>query len=522
MGTIRSSDISSAILGNYAQNTGWLTLIACLTLAMFLIKYNNQDSLEFLPKSIVPTGMLVSLYAIIQKIGLDPVNWREPGWIVSTLGNPNFSSSYLGIVFLISVILFFPEKNAKRKFFFGVSVILNLMGCYLCNSDQGYAIIAVGSFLLTLNYVVRIRNLAYKFVMSSSLGILLISAITLLIIRKDEFAFIRDSLQFRLFYWQASLDIIRNNLFLGTGFGDFEDEFFKNRGVDHFLNGRGEFAASAHNYFLDFFSLGGLLLGTGYLFFCLLITYLLLSTTKRYWKENPKKMQVLVIGWVGFLLQSLVSIPVIPFLIFGTIIASLIAREYLVLEIFNGGKSSFKSKKSNLNVSNLISIGTLTLLTINLVLSSVIIHNENKLKKILDFTPITQLDLEQKMNDTRDLLAFCLYPEEYKFMLAKNLFNQGFGYQAESIMLDAAKNGLHAYNKFWYLAYFSMNIGRNEEAIRYFSRAKEFDPMNLNLRKDLYLLLQKNNDFIGASIELNELREIAPFSEQVKTLNPTD
>jgi len=519
MGAARSSDISSAILGNYAQNTGLLALITCLLLAIFLLKYNYQNLSKSLLGSLVLTGVLASLYAIIQRIGLDPVAWKEQGWIVSTLGNPNFSSSYLGIISLISAILFFSEKKAKIKISYGICAMLNLIGCYLSQSDQGFAILAVGSLFLMLNFVLRNTNLVYKIFINSVMGIFALTIIIFLLKRKDELAFIRNSLEYRLYYWQASLEIIRNNLFLGIGYGDFEDEFFRYRSVNHFLYGRGEFAASAHNYFLDFYSLGGLPLGTGYLMFCILITYLLFSITKRDWKENTQETKILFIGWIGFILQSLVSIPVISFLIFGTIIASLITKSYLRSNIAQSTEFSFKSKRIDLSMIQLKSASSAIVLILNFALSGVIANGDNKLKGVLDFAPANQLELEQKMNEINDILTLPIYREEYKFMLAKNLFNQGLGYQAKPIMEEATNNALHASRKFWYLAYFSMNIGNNQDSLKYFIQAKRLDPMNLDLRKDLVLLLKKQKNFKAANIELEELRKIAPLSEQVKTLN---
>jgi len=170
-------------------------------------------------------------------------------------------------------------------------------------------------------------------------------------------------------------------------------------------------------------------------------------------------------------------------------------------------------------MTQLKSASSAIVLILNFALSGIIANGDNKLKGVLDFAPANQLELEQKMNEIKDILTLPIYREEYKFMLAKNLFNQGLGYQAKPIMEEATNNALHASRKFWYLAYFSMNIGNNQDSLKYFIKAKRLDPMNLELRKDLVLLLKKQKNFKAANIELEELRKIAPLSEQVKTLN---
>lgn len=519
IGIIKSSDISSAILGNYAQNTGLLALMMCLGLAIFILKYSDADLSSKIYESIIFTGVVVSTYAVLQKFNLDPINWTEKGWIVSTLGNPNFSSSFLAIVSLISIISILSEKNNFKKIYYAVSGALNIIGCYSSNSDQGYAILALGGVFLLINLVLRIQNIMVKNAALSSIVLILATFAALFLFKIEEFNFLKTSLQYRFYYWQASLAIIRNNLLLGTGFGDFEDEFFKNRSLDHFLNGRGEYAASAHNYILEFYSLGGLMLGTGYLVFCIVITHYVIRLRNYKGEKNTKDWQILFISWLSFQLQSLVSIPIVSFLIFGTLISFLIIKRYVNLQTVNEVNHLRKLKNPTIQATNWKRLGATVLLTSNLAFASLLLNNDNKLKQVIEYSPATIEELEVKKNSISNLLKFPIYREEYKFLLARNLFNQGIGYEAEPLMKDATKSELHSYRKYWYLAYFYMNIGKDSESLRSFYEAIKFDPMNLNLRKDFILLLRKKNEIDAAKDELDKLEKLAPSSEQFRSLS---
>lgn len=518
LGTLKSIDVSSAILGNYAQNTGWLTLMSCISLAVFLLKLENKKLTSKLMLSLAGTGVFVAIYAFIQKLGLDPIKWTAEKWIISTLGNPNFTSSFLAISCLISLTFWNFESQPIKKFMWILSAITTSIGCYLANSDQGYAVIVVGIFIIVILNVQRLKNLKLKRLCNIVLITSVVVSAVILYTINEKFLVLQLSLKYRIYYWEASWDMFVNNILFGVGFGNFEDSFFRYRSLNHYLNGRGEFAASSHNYFLELFSLGGVLLGSGYLLYCGYVSILLIKIIKKSPIVEAKNVQLLGVSWIAFLLQSSVSIPVIPFLVIGTVTSILIIKTNdSIKQTSQATEASEEIFKKFLRGKS-IRMVTLFTLIINLIVSTALILQDQKLKTTIDFVPKTTKDLTSKKVNVKNLTGKKIYREEYKYLLAKNLFNQGFGYEGEVVMKDASNNALHAYNKYWYLGYFNLNLNKTNEAIMYLKFAKELDPVNLNIRRDLVLLLRLQKDVKNASSELEELRKLSPNSEQYKSL----
>lgn len=517
-GTVKSSSISSAVFGNYAQNTGWLTLLMCILLAIIIIKLEQENLSNLFMQSIGITGVLVSLYAFIQERGIDPVKWSQEGWIVSTLGNPNFTSSFLAIAFLILITYWDFENNHKLKTVYAASAAMALIGCSLADSDQGYVIIFVGTVTILILKVLRNKNRRQRIVIFTSSTIIVCVVIATLIFSTTKLTFLQSSLQFRVYYWETSINMFRENILFGVGYANFEDSFHKYRSLDHFLYGKGEFAASSHNYFLEWFALGGILAGTSYILVCIFITAKMIRLIQQQSEKKSKNVQLLAVSWIGYVLQSLISIPVVPMLVIGTIIGSLIIKTNLKSVEKSKQIANQENSPVNLITKRVFIFGSCLILIINVIISSTMLIKDNNFKNIIDFQPSTENELSLKLSKYRQVMDRSLYSQEYSFMFAKNLFNQGLGYDAELIMKETFGDTLHSYKKNWYLAYFNSNVGKSKDAIEFFLKAKNLDPKNLNLRKDLILLLRRENFIDKAKNELEELANLAPNSDQYKSL----
>jgi len=85
---------STALFGEYAGYQGWLHWLAlgCILLALAPVFQSRRETRRFLGAGLLSLA-LVSVYAIIQLVGLDPVAWSVQAPVVrtfSTLGNPQF------------------------------------------------------------------------------------------------------------------------------------------------------------------------------------------------------------------------------------------------------------------------------------------------------------------------------------------------------------------------------------------------------------------------------------------------
>jgi hypothetical protein len=98
----------TAIFGEFHRNNGALTLFACAVLAAASgLAFKPENSLRSL-KWVSLLGLFLSIYGILQYLGQDPVQWNNQyNPIITTLGNPNFTSGIIGISSIASLYFVF-------------------------------------------------------------------------------------------------------------------------------------------------------------------------------------------------------------------------------------------------------------------------------------------------------------------------------------------------------------------------------------------------------------------------------
>ena len=88
----------TAIFGEFHRNNGFLsyfsmTILMAAGSLVFNLKSTNRYFTFF-----GGTGLLVTFYGILQGLGADPVGWKiDYNPFITTLGNPNFTSGFLGL-----------------------------------------------------------------------------------------------------------------------------------------------------------------------------------------------------------------------------------------------------------------------------------------------------------------------------------------------------------------------------------------------------------------------------------------
>ena len=174
------------------------------------------------------------------------------------------------------------------------------------------------------------------------------------------------------------------------------------------------------------------------------------------------------------------------------------------------------SKKSVHTITNQNLKNKLGNLLVVILLPLLVILNvkEMQLKKVIDFVPKVTSELSLKQNMIEKQLKANLFFNEHKYLLAKNYFNQGLGYQGKQLMLETLNSDLHKGNKLWYLAYFAKNNEEWEISLNYFKQAVELDPANLEIRKDYISVLLELNKKSNALEQLRKMRDLAPQATQ--------
>lgn len=148
-----SIDARMSILGKFGREEGFLTLVTYFLI--FILSRNYLRWKEKYLRLIIGTAVIVSIYGIIQYFDMDPVprdfireHWR--GRVFSTMGNPNFLSSYLLLILPFTVFEYLKSK--KNAYLLSLSIIYTALLLTFTRSAV-FGISAIAFF--TILYVIK-------------------------------------------------------------------------------------------------------------------------------------------------------------------------------------------------------------------------------------------------------------------------------------------------------------------------------------------------------------------------------
>lgn len=311
--------------GAYGRNTGLLSYAALSLILLGVVFVSNRGFMAKILNVLVFTGVVNAVYGLIQWAGMDPVDWSNPyNPIVGTLGNPNFTSAHLGIAALASLALVFGEMVMGWRFVLILNMLLSLFVIYQSDSSQGLLVFGLGAGLL-----VYLKFLRGKLVLASIYLAGFVSVVVggvLGILNKGPLAsyLYQDSVTYRSDYWRAGWKMTVDNPFFGVGLDSYGDwyRFYRSEAAT-LRRGPDVTSNSAHNVFLDISSNGGFLLLIAYLVIIGLIFRSAFRIIKRA-KAFDAIAAGLVVSWLAYLVQSVISINQLGLAIWGWVLGGAI------------------------------------------------------------------------------------------------------------------------------------------------------------------------------------------------------
>ena len=306
-----SNPLERQLYGEFGRNTGVLTYFSLFIAFLAVTLICNQDFVERAVKTMVVCGLSISLYGLVQWVGLDPVEWTNQFEIpvMGTFGNPNFMSSFLGIY---STLLFHLMTKAKREklLLYLISVSLNLLLILETQSIQGLVLYAIGlisSTFLKLSHHWSRSPKIYKF---GALSMIVFFMVLLVSLRNRIFESVlsNETLEIRWHYWTAGIKMGLQEPLFGLGFDSYGDWYRANRSNAAVkLTGESVVTNAAHNVFIDILVNGGIPL---LLLYISLLTLIFKSAIRilRNKQKQDALYWALVVAWICFVIQSLISI----------------------------------------------------------------------------------------------------------------------------------------------------------------------------------------------------------------------
>lgn len=498
LSTIFSVAPLESFFGSYNRIQGFLTHIFyiiyfVITLHFFYKKENIGKALTF----IVGISLITSLYAILQKFGIDfiPAYLKETylDRSFSTFGHPNFLGQFL--LFPIWICILNMSKKHKKQTVFYLTSFLILVTALIFTENRasmlGLAISVIVFLILKLHISKMLRVL---------FSVMAISALALFIIFVAPSV---RSIQTRFIVWEKTPEIISEHIFIGSGLETFEQSFLKVSPPEIYkFEELGETADRAHNEILDIGvtqGLFGILIYIGVL--VMLIAIVFKKNSLKYKDVNIAFFSLIAIIISKFFSFSLVD----DWLVFLTILA--------ILAIYNTKFIAYSLKRGVL--SSLIAGLICVLIFFNLLhvykTNAADLHYKKGMFMFLENElneSVTSMTTANSFNPYQDAIAFDTSTIFY--LLGKESGNDDL--LQTSLMFNEI-NGRFSNYDYFYLIGAARNLTlleKFDEAEALYQQAMQLAPANPRLWRDWSEMYFFKEDYVKAVEKAEKYLEISP------------
>jgi O-antigen ligase len=326
------SPLVQNLYGEYGRNTGFVAYILLILVFLSALALRAEGSFRLLIWGLILAGVVNVIYCLWVVTFGDFIPWNNPyGNILGTFGNPNFIGAFLG--FFASAMVAFVIKNKLSIYLVitaGLVFLLTVYEIIDSSAIQGRVVVLaglaiVGFYLIRSTFSSIVPQLGYIALVGVAGTFALLGAL-----QKGPLSpyIYKTSVSLRGEYWQAGWNMALEKPFTGVGFDAYGDWYRKVRDAQALiLPGPGTVTNAAHNVPFDVLASGGWPLFIPYVFIVLLAFIAIVKVTLREKKYNPVFV-AMTVAWVGYQLQSIISINQIGLAIWGWLFSgALIAYE---------------------------------------------------------------------------------------------------------------------------------------------------------------------------------------------------
>ena len=512
----------------------------------FLARNNLPDKVELklFIQIFFLTSFIISLYTLMQYYGYDPYLKGLP-YLSSTIGQKNWISNYLSMIFPIIFFYFLLEKLKKNKiiYYFLLSIIYTTL--MICQSRGIWISISITVILAI--YIIFKYNILKIFQENKKWLILLLatfliitiiystdnplnkSAVTVTERAMSTFDEQDPSINTRLLIWRTTFEMIKDKPIFGSGIGTFRMNYLdyqaqllkENQNYTKYYTKAGE----AHNEYLQMWAELGII-GLG-LF--LLIFYFIFHTVLIFYKRNKNGEDKLIIlglitGITCFMIHSLFTFALhVPVL--GTIFFTIVGLTIKYTEDCNSSENYVTGKmikKINLSINPKIKIVFFIMLFIVMILLIDGIVIKPYVAEIYYFKGIINNEKGNYINAASNFeYSAQLDPYNGRILHASgtSYFNLMIYDKAEEV-LQRTKKYIVDVNTYNNLGLLYSRLKKYLKAEEEFNYAIYLNPKFGKAYYDLGYLYFTQEDYDGAIAQWNKILEIEPnFPNKYIVLN---
>ena len=350
-----NSPTSQNIYGSFGRNTGLVTYLVLLAIAISALTLREPSSFKRIILGLQIAGLVNVLYCSWVILFGDFLSWNNPyGNILGLFGNPNFISSFLG-VFIATVVaqIAAPKTSWKLRIIGAAVSVVAFYQIVDSNSIQGI-VVTGGALAIVGFFVVRSRFQSLVLTSLYVVGVSIAGALAIMgALQKGPWTFIyKTSVSLRGAYWDAGILMGLQNPLTGVGMDSYGDWYRRTRSENAatVLPGPKVFTNAAHNVVIDFFAYGGFPLLLAYLGMLALSAVAAIKVIRRN-KSYDSVFIAMFTAWTCYQVQSLISINQVGLALWGWILTgALIAYEKATrTQLVDPDQGRQKGGKSNPN-----------------------------------------------------------------------------------------------------------------------------------------------------------------------------
>lgn len=320
-----------ALVGPVGRANGAGLYVACVVLFLAAAARSDERTWAFLANGLVIVGAIVALSAIDEAtVRLGP-DWAARPGNAGTLGNANFLAGWAGSILPIALVVALDTRRSHRWRVAAIAVTLLLVvAAALSGSLQaGFVTVATAVFLGLVWSYERLPRPRWRLLAGTVVGVGALGGVLTALgaYGSGPLAPLRDQVGIRLRaeYWAAAARMVSEAPLTGIGPGRFVDRYREFRSPEAAtLVDLTSSTDSAHSVPLHLWAEGGVLVAALYVAFLVLVAVALAQALRR--TSGRERLWVGAFGaaWLGYVLQSLISIDVAPLAVLGWVLGGIV------------------------------------------------------------------------------------------------------------------------------------------------------------------------------------------------------
>ena len=304
------NELSQQLYGVIGRQTGLILHLGLFGLLIAGNLFASQHLLVSSMKIFQISGVIIGSYGLIQIFDFDPLTWSSnPGWVAATLANPNFFSSFMGMLVCVTLPYIISAKKVSSKVLYLLSVLICVFIIVKTRSQQGIILVLLG-VAITLHFYIKSKNLPkgwlWSYVSLTALGFMVL---LLDIFQKVPWEPIlyKTSVSARGDYWRAGLAVIEKYPLTGVGFDGLREQLGLVREPISLTRGDQLDLDSAHNIYIDKGIAGGVPLLILYLVMIIIVAIAIKKLASNMSSFKPEFVAV-ISCWITWAVQGVISI----------------------------------------------------------------------------------------------------------------------------------------------------------------------------------------------------------------------